>query len=80
VVIVGVLSLLAPNDFKVERTVSINAPASLVYSNISFFEKHQNWSPWNEKDPDLKYWIDGEDGKVGAIYNWEGDENVGVGE
>lgn len=82
VVLVAVMAFLAPNDYTVERSVSINASKEAVYANISTFAAMDKWSPWNAKDPDMKKWMEGNpDGEVGAISKWEGDpESVGTGE
>lgn len=74
-----IMGLLAPNDNHIERTVVIDAPIDLVREQVSTFAAIHEWSPWVEKDPNAKFEYEGEDGTPGAIYKWEGNENVGKG-
>ncbi len=66
-------------DFKVERSTTIDAPIEVVFKNVQYFENQNAWSPWLEMDPEAKVTMTGEDGTVGAISAWDGEE-VGVGE
>lgn len=80
VVVIGVLGVIAPKDFKVEREVTINKPKSFVFSELKQVKKHNNWSPWAKKDPNIKTEFKGEDGTVGFISAWSGNSDVGEGE
>lgn len=79
VLALGALSFVIPTDMKVEESISIDAPKSVVKDQIVYFENSQKWSPWSEIDPDMESWIEGEDGKVGAKYFWSGNEDAGEG-
>jgi len=76
---VAVLTFVAPTDFKLERSVEINAQKETVHKHLLYFEKSNKWSPWAELDPDQKTWLEGEDGSIGATFFWEGNEDVGKG-
>ena len=39
----------------------------------------ENWSPWNDKDPNMKKTWTGTTGQVGEKQCWEGNEDVGKG-
>ena len=72
---------VSPKDFMVERSVNIDAPKDVIYDHISHLKKHDLWSPWAEKDPEMKKSWEGEDGQVGFVSKWESDhKEVGVGE
>ncbi len=43
------------DNFKVERSRVINAPANLVYNEISDLKNWEKWSPWKEKDTTLVF-------------------------
>ena len=58
---------VAPTDFSVERSISINAPKSIIKEQVMYFEKSKDFSPWHNMDPDIKDWMEGEDGTIGAI-------------
>ncbi len=71
--------LLARKDYRVERSIEIDAPAELVYNYARFFKNMDTWSPWTELDPAMKTTISGTDGEVGATYTWSGNKDVGKG-
>ena len=78
-VIVAVLTFVAPTTVKIERYVIINSTKDVVFNNIRFYSNRAKWSPWLEKDAQVKTSIEGTDGEVGAIYKWEGNDQVGQG-
>lgn len=79
VLIVAVLSFIAPTHTHVERSVTIDAPMELVWANVNNFESMEAWSPWKDRDPEQVTTIEGEDGTVGAVYTWKGNAEVGEG-
>ena len=78
-VIYLVLCLIGPSDVRVERTGVINAPAADVQATLSDFNTFQKWSPWREKDTNMKVTVEGTPGQPGHKYSWEGNKNVGKG-
>lgn len=76
-----ILCLIGPSAMKVERSITINAPADLIKSkliDLKFFQ--ETWSPWTEKDPAMKVTYTGEMGKEGSSMAWVSDvKDVGVG-
>ena len=74
-----VLCLVGPADTRVERTGVINAPASAVQATLADFNAFPKWSPWKEYDPSMKTTVEGEPGKPGHKYSWEGNKEVGKG-
>lgn len=79
VVIIGILTFVAPTHVEVQRSIVINAPKEVVFKNVKLFSARHKWSPWIDPDPNLKWTVEGTDGEVGAIYKWEGNEEVGKG-
>jgi len=77
--LVLVIGLIAQKSFKVERSIVINAPYELVVDQIIHFKNFQEWEPWGHLDPNMEASIEGEDGQVGAIYRWNGNDDVGSG-
>lgn len=75
-----VLSLLAPKNYHVYRTIEVNRPLSEVFQFIKFVKNQDYWSPWDKKDPDMKKTYTGTDGTVGFVSHWEGNKQVGEGE
>ena len=87
-VLIGVVAVVAvflivvatrPNDYRIERSTTIAAPASSVYGRVSDFRKWKDWSPWEELDPAMKKSIEGVPGGVGSFYAWDGNDKAGAG-
>ena len=72
VVLAAVVIALQPSEFAIERSVSIEAPARLVYGHIASVRAMDVWSPWSKMDPQLQTVYDGPDSGVGARSSWEG--------
>jgi hypothetical protein len=68
-----------PNEFRVARTVTMAAPAGKIFPYVNDFHQWQAWSPYDKRDPDMKRTYDGAPAGVGAVYGWNGDNNVGEG-
>jgi uncharacterized protein YndB with AHSA1/START domain len=81
VLIVAVLIYAAtrPDTFRVERSLSIKAPPEKIFPYISDFHQWQAWSPWEKIDPAAKATYSGTDNGVGAVYEWNGNNEVGQG-
>lgn len=79
VLIVLILGVIAPSHTHVERSTIVNAPYDHVWSYVSNFEGMEKWSPWRELDPNQSTTIEN-DGAVGALYTWSGNDSVGKGE
>ena len=77
----GVLiySATKPDEFRVERSITIMTPPEKVYAIITDFNKWSTWSPWEGKDPAMKKTISGAPNGKGAVYEWEGNKEVGKG-
>lgn len=65
-------------DYKVERSISINAAPATVWPWVSQLKKVQEWSPWDDEDPSIKIEYSGVDGTVGAGSAWDS-EKAGAG-
>lgn len=75
-----VVAYLLPREVTVERTVRINAPAAEIFPHINSLKAMAEWSPWLERDPDIKVTYSGPDTGVGAAMVWSSDKpDVGSG-
>ena len=81
VVIAGILIYAAtkPDTFTVKRTASIKASAERIYTLIVDLHGWGAWSPYEKKDPDMKRTFSGSAQGKGAVYEWDGNKNVGAG-
>ena len=68
-----------PDTFRIERATSIKAPPEKIFPLIHDFHRWAGWSPYEKKDPAMKKTYSGAASGKGAIYEWEGDRNVGKG-
>ena len=78
IVILG-LAAMKPDTFTVKRTISIKAPPEKVAALITDFHQWASWSPWEHLDPAMKRTFTGAPSGKGAIYEWEGNKEVGKG-
>jgi len=74
-----VLASTKPDTLRVQRAISIKAPAERIFPLISDFHQWITWSPYENKDPAMKRTYSGADSGKGAVYAWDGDKNVGSG-
>jgi hypothetical protein len=70
---------LQPDEYRLERTVTMAAPAGKVFENVNDLQKWEAWSPWAKIDPDAKLAFEGPRAGKGAAMTWDGDDNVGAG-
>jgi uncharacterized protein YndB with AHSA1/START domain len=79
IAIVLVLAATKPDTFRVQRTTAIKAPAEKIFPLIGDFHQWRSWSPWENRDPEMKRTYDGAPSGKGAVYAWDGNGNVGSG-
>ena len=81
VLISGILLFAAtrPDTFRVERTTHIKAPPEKIFPLITDFHRWEEWSPWEKVDPAVKRSYSGSANGVGAVYEWNGNKDIGQG-
>jgi len=81
VLVVGLLAYAAtrPDALHVERTANIKAPAETIFPLINDFHRWGSWSPYETIDPAMKRAYSGAADGKGAVYEWEGNSQVGQG-
>ena len=81
VVVAGILIYAAtrPDTFRVQRSASIKAPPDRIFALINDLRGWGAWSPYEKKDPAMKRTFSGPPSGKGAVYEWDGDKNVGKG-
>jgi hypothetical protein len=82
VFILAAVALVAsqqPDDFKVTRSATMDAPASAVFAQVNNLKNWKAWSPWEKLDPNAKISFEGSEAGVGAKMSWAGNMDVGVG-
>lgn len=79
VVVVLGLASRKPDSFRIERKVVIAAAPEKVFPYLEDPKKTLEWSPWEKKDPNLKKTFSGAAKGKGAVYEWDGNKDVGAG-
>ncbi len=81
VLVVAVLAYAAtrPDTLHVQRSASVKAPPEEIFPLISDFHRWTSWSPWEKRDPAMKRTYGGAAQGKGAVYEWEGNSEIGQG-
>jgi uncharacterized protein YndB with AHSA1/START domain len=68
-----------PDSFRIERSTTINAPPQKIFAIINDFHQWEAWSHWEKIDPALKRKYSGAANGKGAVYEWDGNKDIGQG-
>src|ERR1700749_2081529 len=67
-----------PGTFTISRSTLIDAPPERIFPLIDDLHAQSAWSPF-EKDPAMKRTHSGAPRGKGAVYEWDGNRQVGAG-
>lgn len=76
IVTITLLSFFAATSQKIEKSITINAPASVIFEQMAKLENFNKWSVWNSEDSTIQHIVSGTDGTVGAVSNWKGHPEI----
>jgi uncharacterized protein YndB with AHSA1/START domain len=79
IAVVLILAATKPNTFSVTRATTVRAPPEKIFPLINDFHQWATWSPYENKDPAMKRSFSGAESGRGAVYAWDGNNNVGSG-
>jgi uncharacterized protein YndB with AHSA1/START domain len=82
VVLIAALFIFAatrPDTFRIQREASIKALPEKLFPLINDFHQWEMWSPWEKIDPAAKRTFSGAASGKGAVYEWNGNKDVGQG-
>jgi len=71
-------SFLLPGQAVVTRSTEIAAPPDKVFAIVGDLRRFNEFSPWADLDPNIKYTLEGPESGVGQKMNWTSD-NADVG-
>jgi len=72
-ILLVIVSLFLPAQYRVERTTTINARPDAVFAQINTLKQWPEWTAWTvAKYPDMKISFAGPEAGVGATYSWDG--------
>ena len=74
-----ILASRKPDTLRVQRAAAIHAPPEKIFPLISDFHQWRAWSPYEDRDPNLERNYGGAASGKGAVYEWNGNKNVGSG-
>ena len=80
IAILLIIPLFISKEMNYEKSIQIKAPIQKVWESVGTLDAMDQWSPWNEKDPNMEKTFTGVDGETGAKQSWVSREkNVGEG-
>ncbi len=78
IAVILVYAWTRPDSFRVERSTAMNAPPEKIFP-IDGLKRWTAWSPYEGRDPAMKRAYSGAESGKGAVYEWDGNDNVGKG-
>ena len=69
-----------PDEFRLERSLRIEAPPAAIMPFLVDLRRWQAWSPWEKLDPAMRRSFGPNSAGLGARYEWDGRNNVGAGQ
>lgn len=79
IAVVLILAFRKPDTLRVQRSASIKAAPETIFPLINDFRAWRAWSPYEDRDPNLQRSYSGAGSGKGAVYEWNGNKNVGSG-
>ena len=79
VIVFLIVASFQPDDLRVERRITISAPAAVAFAQINDLHKWQEMSPYVKEDPAAKTSFAGPAAGIGASFAWAGNMKVGEG-
>lgn len=67
------------SEFELSRTATVNAPIQAVHDAIADLHKWEQWSPWQDLDPNMEQFYSGPEAGIGASVYWVGNSAAGEG-
>jgi effector-binding domain-containing protein len=65
-IVLAIGGMLLPRNIRVQRSVDVARPASLIYATLNSFQLFPKWSPWQNLDPNMRQSTEGPREGVGA--------------
>src|SRR5712672_910865 len=79
VIVLLVAVSMRPAAFRIARSTTIAAPASVIFPHVNDLHAWEAWSPFEKIDPAMKRTYEGPRAGVGAAQVWSGNSRAGEG-
>lgn len=79
IVLVLIYAATRPDSFRIERSTRIKAPPEKIFALINDLHQWEAWSPWEKIDPQIRRTYSGAASGKGAVYEWNGNKDIGQG-
>lgn len=73
------LAFSKSDSFTVQRSILVKAPPEAVFPLVNNLSEWAQWSPWAKLDPAMEESFSGATSGLGAVYEWQGNSDVGQG-
>lgn len=74
IVLMVIIAFFLPSEMRVERSLTINASSEAIFAQVNDYKNWEKWSPWHQKDPNMKIFYESQTAGAGASYRWESEE------
>ena len=71
ILVLVVVAFVLPRNYRVERSITINAKPEAVFAQFGDLRAWKNWGAWQERDPAMKTTFSEKSTGVGAWSAWE---------
>ncbi len=71
-----ITGFLLPKQVHIERSITVDRPASMMFEILNGYRYFNDWSPWAHRDPNAEFVVSGPEAGVGARMSWVGDPQL----
>jgi len=71
-----VTGYLLPKQVHIERSITVERPATMMFELLNSYRHFNEWSPWAGRDPKAQFIVSGPESGVGARLSWDGDPRL----
>jgi uncharacterized protein YndB with AHSA1/START domain len=72
-----ILAARKPDNFRIQRSATIDAPAGSIFPLINDLRAHESWSPFDKPDDATNKVHTGSHTGQGSVYEWDGKAGTG---
>jgi len=71
-----VTGYLLPGQVHIERSITVERPATMMFEILNGYRHFNEWSPWAKRDPKALFTVSGPETGVGARMSWVGEPQL----